>query len=253
MELEQNSTLLYMKVKKLIETDINSGRFPNNSYLPNEQQLCERYGVSRITLRRSITELEKENTVMKQQGKGTLVLKHDKYVSQLLDVDGLSETYQTMKSLHKHTKVLSKEIIKATGEVSKWLSIKEGSEVIELKRIVFISDVPESLDTAWFPLDLYPDLFPRLADDVSTFEIIKNIYGYKFEKVYKELSATVTLSDESKLLQCPIGTPVFFFKKKLSDENNRPIHFSKFLVKSDDIVYTLSLDYSKVGIIDNSK
>lgn len=71
------------------------------------------------------------------------------------------------------------------------------------------------------------------------------IYKYKFSKVYKELSASVTIFDESKLLQCPVGTPVFFFKKVISDENNRPIHFSKFLVKSDNIVYTLSFDYSK--------
>ena len=68
-----NLTPLYDQVKRLILGDLKTGHRRSGTYLPSETELCEHYGVSRITLRRAVTELCAEGYLRRVHGKGTLV------------------------------------------------------------------------------------------------------------------------------------------------------------------------------------
>ncbi|PJI51733.1 hypothetical protein CTI14_54570, partial [Methylobacterium radiotolerans] len=48
-------------------------RPPPDEKLPSEPELCERFGVSRITVRRAVADLEGLGIVRRQQGRGTFV------------------------------------------------------------------------------------------------------------------------------------------------------------------------------------
>lgn len=52
-----------------IETD----QLPVNSKLPSEKTLCDEYGVSRITIRKALAELEERKYIVKKQGRGSFV------------------------------------------------------------------------------------------------------------------------------------------------------------------------------------
>ncbi|MFH0797765.1 MAG: GntR family transcriptional regulator [Candidatus Omnitrophota bacterium] len=67
------SRYLYAKVKNDIRKNIETGVFKEEEYLPSEKQLCEKYAVSRITVRRATAELARENLLIQQRGKGVLV------------------------------------------------------------------------------------------------------------------------------------------------------------------------------------
>lgn len=71
--LDRNSkTPLYQQLKitllKYIEENLNEG-----DSLPIESEIEKMYGVSRITVRKTIEDLEKDGIVMKHQGRGTFV------------------------------------------------------------------------------------------------------------------------------------------------------------------------------------
>ena len=60
-------------VTENIINEIISGTYPIDSRLPTENELCEKYGVSRITIRESLTRLSSLGAVSIKQGRGTFV------------------------------------------------------------------------------------------------------------------------------------------------------------------------------------
>jgi ABC-type glycerol-3-phosphate transport system substrate-binding protein/DNA-binding transcriptional regulator YhcF (GntR family) len=64
---------LYRQLKELIKDAIRRGKFRPGDRLPTEMELCETYGVSRITVRQALNELAREGFLYRQQGSGTFV------------------------------------------------------------------------------------------------------------------------------------------------------------------------------------
>ena len=60
-------------VAEHIVRDIAKGVYPMGSQLPNENDLCIKYGVSRITVRESLKRLSSMGIVSIQQGRGTFI------------------------------------------------------------------------------------------------------------------------------------------------------------------------------------
>ncbi|WP_153057302.1 GntR family transcriptional regulator, partial [Streptococcus suis] len=103
---------LYLQLVDELEVAIRERMAPNDK-LFSERELTQVYGVSRITVRLALQELEKRGLVYKKHGKGT-------YVSEISDtaVD-LSQAYsftEQMKKIGKvpRTSILSFELVKAS-------------------------------------------------------------------------------------------------------------------------------------------
>ncbi|MYW00831.1 GntR family transcriptional regulator [Streptomyces sp. SID3343] len=64
---------LYQQLASAIRSDIRSGEYSPGSLLPSESALCERYGVSRPTVRQALAALRSEGLVIVQRGKGSFV------------------------------------------------------------------------------------------------------------------------------------------------------------------------------------
>ncbi|OQY30749.1 MAG: hypothetical protein B6241_15410 [Spirochaetaceae bacterium 4572_59] len=64
---------LYKKVYKKLHSDIVKNVYDNDDLLPSEQELCNTFDVSLITVRRALNELSEDGLVTKVRGKGTIV------------------------------------------------------------------------------------------------------------------------------------------------------------------------------------
>lgn len=85
-----SSKPLYIQLKQIIADDIKKGVYSPSVKLPTENELCETYNVSRITVRKAILDLVEEGWLVRQQGKGTFV-KSPKLKRELIAVNGYSE------------------------------------------------------------------------------------------------------------------------------------------------------------------
>lgn len=70
---------MFMKKYEIIYSEIakqiNKHELEINSKIPSEQELCAKFSASRVTVRRSLEELEKDGYIRKQQGKGSIVIR----------------------------------------------------------------------------------------------------------------------------------------------------------------------------------
>ena len=73
MVIKMGKDFLYKKVYNKLHSDIIKNVYDNDDLLPSEQELCDTFEVSLITVRRALNELSKDGLVTKVRGKGTIV------------------------------------------------------------------------------------------------------------------------------------------------------------------------------------
>ena len=64
---------IYRQVLNHIQSDIQKGILKDGSKLPPEPELAELYGVSRVTIRKTLAQLVHEGLVERRKGKGTFI------------------------------------------------------------------------------------------------------------------------------------------------------------------------------------
>ena len=64
---------IHFQVRKLLEHQIETGRWLQGAALPSELELGEYYGVSRATVRQALHSLEQQGLITKKKGRGSFV------------------------------------------------------------------------------------------------------------------------------------------------------------------------------------
>src|SRR5438034_2876003 len=70
-----SKTPLYVQLEEILRHQVNSGVFPPGTLLPSENELIAHYGVSRITVRQALANIAHEGLIIRQSGRGTLVIR----------------------------------------------------------------------------------------------------------------------------------------------------------------------------------
>jgi DNA-binding GntR family transcriptional regulator len=227
---------LYEQVKHSILRKIMNQTYKSGDRLPSEIELSEQYGVSRITVRRTISELVEEGYLSSQQGRGTFI-KYDTHPRELRAFNNFTDGH----AHHLDRKIISKEFIAADKTLSETLDVPPGTRVIKLYRLLFEGGKQYSIDTAYFLDELYPDIFDLLLDNVSTLELLQNTYQMKFYRAYKILEVIRAGDAEAGLLGCPPGEPLFSVRKTYYDRLDRPVHYSHYCLLGSRCMFTLSV------------
>ena len=66
---------LYLQIARILEREIYERRYPGNK-LPSERKLCERFGVSTITIKQSLNLLASKGLIYRRPRKGTFIIPH---------------------------------------------------------------------------------------------------------------------------------------------------------------------------------
>ncbi|MGG1248869.1 transcriptional regulator FrlR [Bacillus spizizenii] len=237
-----SSTPLYIQLKQIITHDIKKGVYSPAAKLPTENELCSKYNVSRITVRKAILDLVEEGYLIRQQGKGTFV-KSPKLKRELIAVNGYSEFMESTGKKPKH-QVLSHEIIPAAKPIAEKLQIDPECPVVELKRILYNDDQPLSFEVTHYPLDLFPSIDAFIADGVSMHDILKQQYQVVPAHNTKLLNVVYAQQEESKYLDCDIGDALFEIDKTAFTSNDQPIYCSLFLMHTNRVTFTINSPYT---------
>lgn len=235
-----SSTPLYDQLKQILKESIDQGIYNAGDRLPNETELCELYGVSRITVRRAIQELSDEGFLERKQGKGTFVTR-TKIARELVSVDGFTD-FSKQLGKNPSKRILACEEIKATPAIAEALHIPVDSPVLKLVRIMSIDQQPFVLDIAHYSLERFPNLFANFAEHESTYDVLKNIYHINIKSgSSKKIITVVTASTaEAEYLDCEVGETLFNIDKTVYDEAGIPIHISTFKTRTQLIALTIT-------------
>ncbi|MGX7417209.1 GntR family transcriptional regulator [Carnobacterium gallinarum] len=131
----QNTSPLYAQIAQELRLNIQTEKWQEGDRIPTEMELCEIYHVSRITIRKAIDELVKENLLYRERAKGTFVRKMTQEEDEHFTiVKGFTQELQERGKLAK-TIYVEVERSHADKRLAKFLNIRIGEEILILKRI----------------------------------------------------------------------------------------------------------------------
>ncbi len=224
----QSEIPIYIQIRDDIKGKILSGKLACGDKIASEQKLMEEYNVSRVTLRNAIAALSKEGLLIKKQGKGTFVNTR-KIQNKLELLNSFTETCKGAGLCSKSKTLLSK--IESPSPTQKSiLNLEDREKILHIRRLRFAGEDPIMYEDDYFPYYKYAflekeDLSGSLFEVLRKYHIIplSNISGDDMIPL-STLEVLQTNQEQSELLQCNIGTPIFYIKTVIYDTDKQPIH-----------------------------
>lgn len=228
---------LYLELKNKIKSKIKNGVYKKGERIPTEPELSKEYGVSRITVRRAVKELEREGIVQKIHGKGTFVKESKNIKLKMLSVGGF-KGYEMKENISLFRKIVSKTIVEDES-LDEIFKMKKAEKYLRLERLIYNSDKkPLFKDISYFPISIYGKIGDKITSNISTFEIIKNDYGINFDNYQKIISVEYD-SDINKDLDLLALTPLLVIKKSIIDYKIGVVHYSVLYLNANEITLEL--------------
>ncbi len=240
MKLDMNSmSPLYAQMKILLQEQIATHVLSPGERLPSEAALCEKYEVSRVTVRRALDELVDEGELVRKQGKGTFVAAKKASV-RMRSFNSMSGGFSDSQSFtsSKGIRVISKKEYESNPLEWETLGLRKGDRVLVLLRLMLLDGEPFMIDRAVYPAQRFPGFFDKVVDDVSTYKILREQYGVEALYTFKALGIAYATDEQAKLLRCQPGAALFRMFKRVRDQDGAPVHISNLYYPADRIVFT---------------
>lgn len=229
---------LYYQLIDIIIEDIESGKFKENDKLPSERELCEKYNISRATVRKAIQQLEREEYVYKEHGKGTFVSPKI-FEQKLLKLYSFTEE---MKKIGKipSSKVIDFNIINCNKEIANKMNIEVGKKVYKITRLRLANEKPMMLEDNYLVYKRFPGIKLEDIENEAMYDIMTNKFNVSFTEGEEIFQPVATRKHEAKLLQVSEGFPSMMLKRKTYEGDNI-IEYTVGIARGDKFKYHVKL------------
>src|SRR3954469_4080644 len=197
-------TSLAEVVRAELRRAIVDGEFVVGVKLPNEERLCDRFGVSRVTIREAVRGLIEDGYVVRRQGSGTYVTRRP-LLRNSLDVNFSYTEYLEGAGVKPATKVIGAQLIKADTELAADLSLEVGAPLVEVRRIRTADGRPAIYSVDVLPGDFADPERDREALGGSLYRLLTSV-GHSVRHAEAVLSPATADSQLAALLDVPLRT-----------------------------------------------
>ena len=231
----------YLQLANILRQSIAAGRLRPGDQLPSESQLCDRYRVSPMTVRRAINLLADQGVVTAEQGRGTFV----KPVAMGAASFQLAEL-QTLLSDPERTSVrlLETRIVSASERIARKLAIPVGQRTIYIRRLLRFNNEPVLYHREYL---IYDPGRPIVESEMEV-TALQRLFSGAGETILKcgdlSVEATILTDEEARLLCAPQPLAAFCLEHLFYDFDDKPISWGWFIGRADRLRFT-----TRVGVM----
>lgn len=232
----------HQQISEWLRQKIKDGTFGNDDKLPSENELCEKFGVSRVTVRKALQTLEHEQLIYRSQGLGSFV--RDKRSRQ--SFIQLTDFVEDMRcaGLKPRSSVLRFEPVSVPAEVASVLKVEPSSTVLRLDRLRLGNNQPIAFDLTWLPM-FYGQLIENFdMEEETIYGILEREYDIPVEKGYYRIEAENATDYLAKHLDVAEEAALLLIDRLSLTLSEKPIYYQKRYYRSDRIVYELMAERS---------
>lgn len=239
MSVQPDPTPLYARLEAQIAVGIADGEFPVGSRLPAEDELVERFHVSRTTVRKAIQNLTVRGLVEIRRGTGTFVTM-PRITQELTELTGFVEDMQALG--HNPTaRLIDRTVVPAGEGVARQLALPTGTRVMRIRRVRLANGVAMSLDETYLPLDIGEKIATHDLEAEPIFALLEQRYGIPLVDAEYRLEAACADRDVAAALGVATGSPVFLIERTSYTAGDAPIDYEKLHYRGDLIRFTTRL------------
>ncbi|MBV7330314.1 GntR family transcriptional regulator [Chloroflexi bacterium TSY] len=222
---------LYVQIADGLLGRIQSGELAPGNRLPPERELSKMLGVTRVTLRQALQNLESQGLLVRQQGSGTYVAepKVEREVGQLVPfTKGMERRGYTTGA-----KLIKLEQRVANAALARQLQIPITAPVYYVHRLRLLNQEPVMLEKFTLPAHRVPGFEQHDLATRSIYETLETEYGVTVSKAQQSLEAVRASDYEANLLSIERGWPLMIEERLGFDQNGQPIEVAKDLYRGD--------------------
>jgi GntR family transcriptional regulator len=209
----------YLQVARTLRKEIVDGVYPVGSQLPTEQQLCERFEVSRYTVREALRRLREDNLVASRPRAGTLVVPRpatNSYAQDVVSIDDLvAFAAGAQLAIESNAMVTIDEALSTRTGLqagTEWLAVRgrrraEGTDALVCTTEYYINRAFAAIGR----------LLQRHSGPI--FPLIEDLFGVSVVEVHQEIAAVPVTADLAAALEVGAGTAALEMRRtyKTSD------------------------------------
>ena len=197
---------LHVQLADLLRRRIRNHKLPVNTQLPSERDLCEQYCISRITVRKALSELLYEGLIYTTVGKGTYVA-DARLDQELRPLNSFTQDIER-RGMTVSSRLLEALIIKADDHLAARLQVLQGTKLVKLHRLRLADDFPIAIQLTYLPHHLCPDILQYDLSIHSLFNVLRIKYGLQLARADTTIEATLACPEEVRLLQLSVPAAV---------------------------------------------
>jgi GntR family transcriptional regulator len=223
---------LYIQIEQDLRNLIDSGELAPLHKVPSEAELSKRFGVSRMTSRKSLDRLVAEGVLFRQAGKGTFVaakkISHDP-ASQRSFSAAMSALGLTVR-----TKVLASGIVNGAEHVTHALGVPTRGRVVFIRRLRVVDGIPSAIHDVYLPLSFEDVLTQDLGSSLTELVAARDGAGTIGRDSIDALAAA---GEFARLLEVPVGAPLLRKQGTVLSAQFEPLRYSESYYRADQFKF----------------
>jgi GntR family transcriptional regulator len=221
---------LWHQTERVLRALIADGTWRDGAQIPNEAKLGEMLGVSRITMRHALRNMEEWGLLRREQGRGTFV----RSSTIIAGARGPTSLTQEMadRGLSVGSRILELREIPADNSVASALEIREGASVVKLRRLRLGGGQPIGVQTAYLPEKRVPGLADMEGALVSLYATLRDRFGLVPQSALEVYRVGAASAEDAELLEVATGSPAFIVQRTTSDARG-PYEFTVSTMRGD--------------------
>jgi GntR family transcriptional regulator len=235
---------MYRQLADLLRGRILEGEVSVGDKIPSEAQLSESFGISRITVRQALAELENAGLLQRVPGKGTFVRGRANRVERLTRLTGFGENMSALGRTVGY-RTLRAEERPVQADVVGHLRCSDAKAYV-IERVLLADGRPVGMHVSYLPTwlsarDHDGRLFTREAlDSGSLYGAIEEC-GVELYRAEETVEPDLATEYEAETLQMPKGDLLLRVKRVAYDSEGHPVEYVILTYRSDSFTFRLHL------------
>jgi GntR family transcriptional regulator len=210
------------------------GELAPGDRLPGERALAERLGVSRMTLRQALAELEADGVLVRVTGRaGGAFVAEPRVEVDLTHLTGLTDQLRRA-GRRAGARVLSARRCVPAADVASALGLGRRAQAVEIVRVRSANRLPVALETSWFPARLVPGLLEHRLSG-SLYAVLRTAYGHEPVSAVERLAPVLAVPEVAEQLGVAPGVPLMRVERVARDASGTVVEFARDLFRSDRV------------------
>ena len=236
--LEQGPIPLYYQLEQRLRARISADEFVPGVALPTEDQICQEYKVSRITVRRALDALQRQGLIERRRGLGSFVLDRRHGINSQL-TGSLEEFLVAAGSLR--TVSLSLQLLDPPDDVKSRLELRHDETAVLLRTIGYLEKLPVAYLEIWLPGDVGAKLRQEDIDaDVPVVRLVEQVANVRITRAVQIIEPGLAGETAASFLEIAPEAPILQVQR-VYFAGDRPVELANVRYHPDRYRYTIEL------------
>lgn len=238
--IDRNSPIpLYYQLKEVLLEKIRGGEWLVGELLPSENQLQKDYALSRTTVRQTLSELVVEGYLIRRRGKGTFIAEPKVTYDPARQME-LNE-YMQSQGVSLSWQFIDKQLLKASEKISLALQIREGSDVLCIRRLRLAGNRTIGYHLAYVPKNFTQYIDEKVFIIGQSLDYLKDCPTLLKSRVQRTLEASIADKLDMDWLDAAPNTAILQLERVVYGNDSLPVEFLVARFRGDRFKYQITL------------